>query len=102
MQPKSAESKTPSNEQKAKFHELAKEGKFDELKEQTKEFDNLSTILAPHGENLLHWAAAKNNVDAIEYLISKKCYVNMVNYYGASPLYYAASKNSKEATLDLI
>ena len=82
---------------------LIVDGKFDEFKLVTKDMIDLPVLLDKHGENALHWAATKNNVELLEYLCEeKKCYVNMVNYYGASPLYYAAMSNAKEAVEHLI
>lgn len=52
----------------------------------------------PHGENLLHWAGAYNNAAMCEYLIKTAgIHVNMENYRGTTPLYYAAMSNSFEA-----
>ncbi|QKF94482.1 ankyrin repeat protein [Fadolivirus algeromassiliense] len=59
---------------------------------------NIYDILYVHGENLLHWAAAFNNAVICEYLLKdKKLHVNLENFRGATPLYYAAMKNSLEA-----
>lgn len=51
-----------------------------------------------HGENILHWCAAFNNYELIDYILSnKKLHVNNLNYRFTSPLYYATINNSKEA-----
>lgn len=56
------------------------------------------TLIYPHGENLLHWAGAFNNVQIIEHLLAnKKIHINLENYRGATALYYAAMKNSKDS-----
>jgi hypothetical protein len=56
------------------------------------------TYRYPHGETYLHWAAtAENGVDLIEYLVDDLgALVNINNWYGATPLYYACSKGRKE------
>src|SRR5688572_15052922 len=89
-------------EENLKLISLIKDDKFEDFISQTNHLPNLSTILDGHGENCLHYAAAKDNVDLLKYLISKKCYVNLVNFYSASPLYYAAMKNAKNAVKYLI
>src|SRR5579862_635608 len=58
---------------------------------------NLYTLLSPNGENLLHWASAFNNVTICEYLLNKNIHINTNNFRGATPLYYAAMKNSIDA-----
>lgn len=56
------------------------------------------TYRYPHGETYLHWvAASENGVDLIEYLVDDlSAMVNINNWYGATPLYYACSKGRKE------
>ncbi len=76
---------------------LVREGKNAEIKEKLKDM-NIYTLLDIHGENLLHWAGVYNNAEICEYLIEeKKLHVNLQNFRSTTPLYYAASKNSKEA-----
>ncbi len=74
---------------------LIKEAKNEEFKNRN---INVYKYLDIHGENLLHWACAFNNAEICEYLIvEKKLHINLENFRGTTPLYYAAMKNSKEA-----
>ena len=57
--------------------------------------DNLYQITYVHGENLLHWCGASNNFIICKHLLAKHDFaVNITNSRAASPLYYAASKDS--------
>jgi len=49
--------------------------------------------LTNHGENLLHLASRYNNETIINYAINK-IHVNLDNYRGTTPLYYAMISNS--------
>jgi hypothetical protein len=60
-----------------------------------KQFDGkLYDILYPNGESLLHWACAFNNPTMCEYLINGGLHVNLENYRGTAPLYYACMNNA--------
>ncbi len=81
---------------KLDFKALIEAGSNAEVIEAIKDAD-VYKILFPHGENLLHWACAYNNVEIAEYLLgTKKLHVNMANFRFAVPLYYAAMKGSTE------
>lgn len=48
-----------------------------------------------NGENLLHWAAAFNNVEICQFILENEMiHVNLSNYRGTTPLYYGAMRNS--------
>ena len=64
--------------------DLIKNSKFDEFKNLTENMDNLSLIADVHGGTLLHHACAKDNVNLIQYLLSKKCYKNIMDTRGAN------------------
>ena len=81
---------------------LAENNNIDDLIKQSKNIDDLSLYLTSHGETILHLGGRNNNVKMIEYGISKKCYVNMCDYYGATPLYHASSQNSYNVVKYLI
>lgn len=72
------------------------------FKEITNDIINLSHIRDNYGDSLLSRAAKKNNVELMKYLLEKKCYINFVNYYGASPLYIASLFNCENAVNFLI
>ena len=58
----------------------------------------MSTLLSPYGETLLHWAAADNNSFMCQYLITQKnIHVNQQNQRGATPLYYACLKHAVQS-----
>lgn len=82
--------------------DLARDNNLSELIEKTKDITDLSMYLTSHGETILHLGGRNNNVQMIEYGLSKKCYVNMCDYYGATPLYQAASKDSFDAVKYLV
>ena len=82
--------------------DLGANNKLEELMERTKDIDDLSMYLTPYGENILHLGGRNNNVKMLEYGIAKKCYVNMCDYYGASPLYHASSRSSFDAVKYLV
>lgn len=55
-------------------------------------------ICFPHGENVLHFAAAYNNIYICKYLIECRHIVsNLSNARGATPLYYASMSGSYDA-----
>jgi len=85
---------------------LIQENKNSEFKEKLEiilQDKSIYSILDVHGENLLHWAGAYNNPELCEYLIKdKKLHVNLQNFRSATPLYYAAMQNSKEAVIMLL
>lgn len=55
-------------------------------------------FIYPHGETLLHWAAAFNNADICRYLISeKKLHINIENFRGTTALHYAAMNNCAQS-----
>jgi hypothetical protein len=55
---------------------------------------DLTKVIWTHGESILHWACAFNNTDIIKFVLDNhKVHVNMSNYRGTTPLYYAASKD---------
>lgn len=59
--------------------------------------DKLYKLAFPHGENLLHWCGASNNHVICQYLMDiENMATNISGSRSASPLYYAASKNSFE------
>jgi hypothetical protein len=59
---------------------------------------DIYTLLYPHGENLLHWAAAFNNATIAEYLLKEKeFHPNIDNFRGTTPLYYGCMKNAEAA-----
>jgi hypothetical protein len=61
------------------------------------------TIIFPHGENLLHFAAGSGNIEMCNYLIHDKCInPNIYNARGATPLLYACLKNQEETVKLLI
>lgn len=74
-----------------------KENDMEKLLSLAEQLTDLSHIFAPHGENLIHFAARNNNVDMLEYLFNKGVYINHRNFYNATPLYYAAYEDAKEA-----
>jgi hypothetical protein len=58
---------------------------------------NISKIAYSHGENLLHWCAAYNNVEIGEYLMIHFPYlINLMNSRNATPLCYGSLKNKYE------
>jgi hypothetical protein len=52
----------------------------------------------PNGETFLHWACAYNNKEICEYCLTHEnpIHVNIQNFRGTTPLYYAAMNNSKD------
>jgi len=74
--------------------------KLDELKEKLDDEEyysklpyNLNLVRWPHGETSLHWTCAENKENMTKLLLTK-IFINSENFYGATPLYYAALKNS--------
>ena len=61
----------------------------------------LYRILYPDGENLLHWACAFNNAKICKYLVDG-LHVNLENYRGTTPLYYACMNNAKDSITYMI
>lgn len=58
-----------------------------------------SSITYPHGENLLHWCAAFNNITIASYLLQSPLtsyYINLMNSRNVTPLCYAALRNHYE------
>ena len=55
----------------------------------------------PHGETILHWAAASGFDDLCAYLVSIGAYINAENMHGCSPLFYA-SRSNKVSTVQLL
>jgi hypothetical protein len=62
---------------------------------------DLYQLVSAHGETVLHWLAITsgyNNLSALEYILSKKLiHVNLENYRGTTPLYYAVLSKNIEA-----
>ena len=57
-----------------------------------------SEFIWPHGETLVHWSAAYNNYELLDYILSNKLiHVNIMNFRLTSAISYAAQKNNKEA-----
>lgn len=57
--------------------------------------DELYNIVFVHGENLLHWCGTVNNHTICKHLLQEHNFApGITNSRGASPLYYAALKNS--------
>jgi len=87
----------------APLFEQAKKGNWENFKEKIDKLEDAYIGLDGHGETFLHWAAANNNVEIMEYLVDvKKCYINQVNFYHATPLLYAAMNDADEAITFLI
>lgn len=59
--------------------------------------DRLYDILYRDGESLLHWACAYDNVPICKYLVENGLHVNLNNYRGTSPFYYACMNNAKNS-----
>jgi hypothetical protein len=58
---------------------------------------DISHIAFTHGENLLHWCAAYNNLEIGEYLMTHFPYlINLMNSRSVTPLCYGALKNNFE------
>jgi hypothetical protein len=71
------------------------------FKEVTK--TNKLTLVSSNGENLLHFAAAYNNVDICKYFLENlEVHVNIENFRGATPLYYAALSGSTDTVKILV
>lgn len=64
--------------------------------------DRLYDILYRDGESLLHWACAFDNVPICKYLIENGLHVNLNNYRGTSPFYYACMNNANNSVLFMI
>ena len=64
---------------------------------------DIVTYRYPHGETYLHWAAtAENGEELVKYMVDDLgAMVNINNWYGATPLYYACSKGQK-ASIDTL
>ena len=75
---------------------------LDELKKISENYDDLSMWCGRHGQTFLHLAAKLNDVQAMKIALDKKCYKNIVDIYGATPLYYASYANNLEAVEFLI
>jgi hypothetical protein len=54
-------------------------------------------IKYPHGETILHWAAAANNITICKFAIEKGIEVNLSNSRGTTALYYACMNKCNEA-----
>ena len=64
--------------------------------------DQLYEILYRDGESLLHWACAFDNVPICKYLVENGLHVNLNNYRGTSPFYYACMNNANNSVLFMI
>lgn len=74
----------------------------EKVKELIKDAD-IYTLLYPHGENLLHWAAAFDNATIAEYLLKEKHFhPNVDNYRSTCPLFYGCMKNAEAAVQVLL
>jgi tetratricopeptide (TPR) repeat protein len=61
------------------------------------------SIIWPHGEFILHWAAAYNNVSIAKYLLhNRKFHVDMDNHRATMPLYYATMSNAEDTVKLLV
>lgn len=86
----------------AEIFNMIKTNMTNEFKKALANIDPI-TIKNSKGDTCLHLAANKNNVDLLRFLCEEKgLSPNLVNYYGASPLYYAASSAAKQAVEYLI
>lgn len=54
-------------------------------------------IKYPHGETILHWAAAANNIAMCKFAVESKIEVNLSNKRGTTALYYACMNKCNEA-----
>lgn len=81
-----------------KLIELKDEKSSDKVIELLEDQHDLYSLLYPHGENLLHWTLAYNNVKITEYLLKdREFHPNTENYRGTTPLYYGCMNESEQA-----
>ena len=64
--------------------------------------DNMYDFASPHGENLLHWTLAFNNVTLTNYLLSLAFMPDIGNSRNASAIYYGLIKKNVEACIALL
>lgn len=72
---------------------------YSNLVQLTKELTNLGHMIYPRGENLMHFAAKKNNVKMLDYLFEKGVYINHRDQFNETPFYTAAITNSVDVCL---
>ncbi len=64
---------------------------------------DLYDCVSVHGETLLHWASAFDNVEIIEHILDNGLiHVNISNYRGTTPLIYACTKDRTNAIKKLL